>query len=75
MMTMIAQCQTCRFWQDVTYRVYARIPGKLGTQWRGDLELRPCQFSPAPVVHVTNTSPGYIYTSGDFTCSDWQQAT
>lgn len=63
------KCKECKWWQDYTDRVYARVSKTKGNIGRSLIELRRCGFTPAPTISDASS----VYTDEDFYCSDFNK--
>lgn len=61
-------CGHCRYWQDISDRVAARL--SQGRWSRANVELRRCHWSPPPNVDWQ----GPVYTDEEFVCDCWEEA-
>lgn len=60
------KCENCKYWQDFSDRVIARISNTRGILSRGTIELRKCRNIPPPSVDVTFVP---VYTDSEYGCS------
>ena len=67
-MNKSAKCGDCKWWQDYTERVWARISDFKGDIERSVVELRLCKYIVPPQIRSVH----YVYTDKDYCCSEFK---
>lgn len=61
-------CKNCKWWQDYTRRVWARISDFEGDRG-GSVELRLCKYIAPPSIRDTDV----MYTDKDYCCGEFEE--
>lgn len=64
------RCESCRYWQDHTQRVMARLSVPVASKYaNGAIELRRCRYSPPPTIE---REAMIVYVDANFLCSAFE---